>query len=95
MSAADTIEPARFAEQIKAEADRIRSNLNLVRFQTHFEVQFGNSPTEDTAAVAEFLSAMEMHSTLRKYQAKHGLVVPEVAKVEPPSKPKSSQGELF
>jgi DNA polymerase-1 len=95
LAAADTIEPARFAEQIKAEADRIRSNLNLVRFQTHFEVQFGNSPTEDTAAVAEFLSAMEMHSTLRKYQAKHGLVVPEVAKVEPPSKPKSSQGELF
>ena len=95
LAAADTIEPARFAEQIKAEADRIRSNLDLVRFQTHFEVELGSSVTEDTTAVAEFLLAMEMHSTLRRYQTKHGLVSPEVVKVEPPAKPKPSQGELF
>jgi DNA polymerase-1 len=95
LSAADTIEPARFAEQIKAEADRIRSNLDLVRFQTHFDLELGDGVSEDTTAVVEFLSSMEMHSTLRRYQAKHGLISPEVEKVEPPKKTKPSQGELF
>jgi DNA polymerase-1 len=95
LAAADTIEPARFAEQIKAEADRIRSNLDLVRFQTHFDFELGNSPKENTAAVSEFLLEMEMHSTLRKYQAKHGLETTEVKNPEPPKKSKPSQGELF
>jgi len=67
----------------------------LVRFKTHFEVELGNSPIEDTAAVIEFLSAMEMHSTLRRYQAKHGLIIPEAPKAAPTPKPKPSQGELF
>lgn len=95
LAAADTIEPVRFAEQIKTEADRIRSNLNLVRFQTHFEVELGGSVIEDTTAVAEFLLSMEMHSTLKRYQAKHGLISSEVPKVDPPKKTKPSQGELF
>ncbi len=93
--AADAIEPARFAEQVKTEADRIRSNLSLVRFQTHFDFEIGEMPAEDKEGVANFLSSMEMHSTLRRYQQKHGLSTAVETKPEPPVKPKSVQGDLF
>ena len=92
---ADAIETARFAEQVKSEADRIRSNLSLVRFQTHFDFEIGEMPTEDKSGVADFLSAMEMHSTLRRYQQKHGVASAPEAKPTPPLKPKSLQGDLF
>ncbi len=104
LSATDTIEPERFREQIKTEAERIRGNLKLVTFQTDFAFEPGLPVTEDISATEAFLMEMEMHSTLRRYQSKHGravapepalprLVVPPVKKSSPPAEP--SQGELF
>jgi DNA polymerase-1 len=104
LAAADTLQPERFREQVKAEAERIRGNLTLVTFRTDFDFEPGQSVREDVAAVEAFLAEMEMHSTLRRYQAKHGRasVVPEPApkSVDAP-KPKAKptddtqQGELF
>jgi DNA polymerase-1 len=104
LAAVDTIEPARFREQIQADADRIRSNLSLVRFKTDFAFEPGDIPAEDVSGVAAFLEAMEMHSTLRRYQAKHGLAGGSEKTVEPVAKPPvpkakpaagPEQGELF
>ena len=106
LAAADTLQPERFREQVKAEAERIRGNLKLVTFRTDFEFSPGAPVVEDVAAVEAFLAEMEMHSTLRRYQAKHGRAVaavePPVRPVEaPPPKPKAKpapdarQGELF
>jgi DNA polymerase-1 len=104
LSAADVLQPERFREQVKAEADRIRSNLQLVTFRTDFEFDPGEPVAEDIAAVEAFLIGMEMHSTLRRYQAKHGRAIsaPE-SPVKPAEAPKSNpkpsadprQGELF
>jgi DNA polymerase-1 len=104
LAAADTLQPERFREQVKAEAERIRGNLKLVTFQTDFEFSPGQPVAEDVAAVEAFLGEMEMHSTLRRYQSKHGRpsVDPEPAvkpveaskpKAKPPSD--AQQGELF
>lgn len=104
LAAGATIEPARFREQIQAEADRIRSNLSLVRFKTDFAFEPGDAPVEDISGVVAFLEAMEMHSTLRRYQTKHGLAGGSEKTAEPvakPSAPKAKpavgpeQGELF
>jgi DNA polymerase-1 len=105
LAAAESIEPARFREQVKAEAERIRANLSLVRFRTDFAFEPGQAPTEDIKAVAAFLEAMEMHSTLRRYLGRHGLAAaaePETQVSAKPSaapKPKPAvgpeQGELF
>ncbi len=104
LAAGETIEPARFREQIQAEADRIRSNLSLVRFKTDFAFEPGDAPAEDISGVVAFLEAMEMHSTLRRYQAKHGLAGGSEKTVEPVAKPSApkvkpaagpEQGELF
>jgi DNA polymerase-1 len=104
LGAVETIEPARFREQIKSDADRIRSNLSLVRFKTDFAFEPGAIPAEDIRGVAAFLEAMEMHSTLRRYQAKHGLAPlpekaaePAVKAPAPKAKPAAGpeQGELF
>ncbi len=104
LGAVATIEPERFREQIQADADRIRSNLSLVRFKTDFAFEPGDVPMEDVSGVAAFLEAMEMHSTLRRYQAKHGLSVgqekpsePTIRPPTPPAKPAPGpeQGELF
>ena len=104
LGAVETIEPARFREQIQADADRIRSNLSLVRFKTDFAFEPGDVPMEDVSGVAAFLEAMEMHSTLRRYQAKHGLAPgsetgtePAVKPAAPKAKPATGpeQGELF
>ena len=104
LAAADTLQPERFREQVMAEAERIRGNLKLVTFQTDFEFSPGQPVAEDIAAVEAFLAEMEMHSTLRRYQAKHGRAA---AAHEPPPqapdapKPKAKppadaqQGELF
>jgi len=94
----------RFRDQIQAEADRIRSNLSLVRFKTDFVLELGDAPAEDIGGVAAFLEAMEMHSTLRRYQAKHGLAGGSEKTAEPVAKPPApkakpaagpEQGELF
>ena len=104
LAAGATIEPARFREQITAEADRIRSNLSLVRFKTDFAFEPGDAPAEDVRGVVAFLEAMEMHSTLRRYQAKHGLAGGSEKTAEPDAKPPApkakpaagpEQGELF
>jgi DNA polymerase-1 len=104
LAAADTLQPERFREQVKAEAARIRANLKLVTFQTDFEFTPGAPVAEDVAGVEAFLAEMEMHSTLRRYQAKHGRAeaVPEPAPLaKEASKPKAKpaadarQGELF
>lgn len=102
LAAAETLQPERFREQVKAEAERIRGNLTLVTFRTDFDFEPGQPVSEDVAAVEFFLEEMEMHSTLRRYQAKHGRIVSEAAPkpIETP-KPKakpaddSRQGELF
>ena len=106
LAAADRLQPERFREQVKAEAERIRGNLKLVTFRTDFEFSPGQPVAEDVAAVEAFLAEMEMHSTLRRYQAKHGRAVAapepaappaEVAKPKPKAKPAADaqQGELF
>ncbi len=103
LGAAETLEPERFRDQVKAEADRIRTNLTLVRFKTDFAFEPTVSPAEDVAGVVTFLVAMEMHSTLRRYQTKHGLAPPSAPVAPQPvlrEKPKPTalgpeQGELF
>jgi len=101
LAAVESIQPERFREQIRTEADRIRGNLKLVTFQTDFPFEPGDQPAEDVDGVIDFLGEMEMHSTLRRYQVKHGRkesplpsVVPKaVSKSSPPAEPR--QGELF
>jgi DNA polymerase-1 len=104
LAAADTMQPERFREQVKAEADRIRSNLKLVTFQTDFEFTPGQPVAEDIAGVEAFLVEMEMHSTLRRYQSKHGRATtapepsaPPIEVPKPKAKPPADaqQGELF
>lgn len=104
LAAADTLQPERFREQVKAEASRIRGNLKLVTFQTDFAFDPGVPVAEDIGAVEAFLAEMEMHSTLRRYQAKHGrsAAAPEpsaspVVAPKPKAKPSADaqQGELF
>jgi len=106
LAAADTLQPERFREQVKAEAERIRGNLKLVTFQTDFEFDPGQPVAEDIAAVEAFLVEMEMHSTLRRYQARHGRATTspeptaqpiEVLKPKPKVTPPADaqQGELF
>ena len=93
LGAGDTLQPERF-----------RGNLKLVTFRTDFEFSPGHPVAEDIAGVETFLSEMEMHSTLRRYQSKHGRATaepePSVPPIEAPKpKPKppgdAQQGELF
>jgi DNA polymerase-1 len=96
LAAADRIEPARFSESIKTEAERIRANLSLVRFQTHFGFAVDELPKENVSAVVDFLSSMEMHATLRRYKERHGLAMTDDVKpIERRSPPSATQGELF
>ena len=102
LAAADTLQPERFREQVKAEAERIRGNLRLVTFRTDFAFDPGSPVAEDIAGVEAFLSEMEMHSTLRRYQSKHGkdsaaLAAEAAPQAKPKAKPATDaqQGELF
>jgi DNA polymerase-1 len=100
LSAADALQPERFREQVKAEAERIRGNLRLVTFRTDFHFDPGSPVAEDVAGVEAFLAEMEMHSTLRRYQSKRGKAAGETEaapKVAPKAKPApdAQQGELF
>ncbi len=106
LAAADTLQPERFREQVKAEAGRIRGNLRLVTFRTDFEFDPGSPVSEDVAGVEAFLAEMEMHSTLRRYQSKLGKasagpVPAPAAEAAPKAKSKAKpvtdaqQGELF
>jgi DNA polymerase-1 len=94
LGATDSLQPERFREQVKAEADRIRSNLQLVTFRTDYAFAWDEPPQEQPEAVAEFLTQMEMTSTLRRYLGKAAPM--ERAPSPQPPKPKSAeQGELF
>ncbi len=106
LAAADRLEPVRFREQVRAEADRIRANLDLVTFRTDYELDLGEAPVEDVEGVERFLGEMEMHATLRRYRARHGRDAADNASVSAPSVPQKSpkppepsggsvQGELF
>jgi DNA polymerase-1 len=104
LAAADRLQPERFREAVKAEADRLRANLGLVTFRTDFAFEPGEPAVEQIAEVEAFLTRMEMTATLRRYQAKHGRAAaspetspppptPRPAKPTPPADP--TQGELF
>ena len=104
LGAADILQPERFREQVKAEAERIRGNLRLVTFRTDFEFDPGTPVAEDIPGVEAFLAEMEMHSTLRRYQTKHGrspsapepsAEAPPKPKAKAPPAPDARQGELF
>lgn len=102
LAAADRLEPARFREQVQAEAARIRANLGLVTFRTDFELSLGDPVAEDVPGVTAFLERMEMHATLRRYRAAQGATEePSPAPPAPrrPAKPAEptgpAQGELF
>ena len=73
-------------------------------FRTDFEFEPGSPVAEDVTGVEAFLAEMEMHSTLRRYQTKHGrasTTPAEAPKADPAPKPKTKpapdaqQGELF
>ncbi|MFM7398829.1 MAG: 5'-3' exonuclease H3TH domain-containing protein [Verrucomicrobiota bacterium] len=106
LAAADRLEPARFRDQVRAEADRIRANLDLVTFRTDYELDLGEAPAEAVGGVERFLDEMEMQATLRRYRARHGKDAPEKAPApKSAAKPGSAsparagegpeQGELF
>lgn len=104
LASADRIEPERFREQVRSEAGRIRSNLDLVTFRTDYELDLGPAPAEDVEGVEKFLAEMEMQATLRRYRARHGKEASEkepgpqdVIRPERPSRPAAGprQGELF
>lgn len=106
LGAADRLEPARFRDQVRAEAGRIRANLDLVTFRTDYELDLGEAPAEDVGGVERFLDEMEMQATLRRYRARHGKDAPEKAPApksaaKPGSAPPAragegpEQGELF
>jgi DNA polymerase-1 len=106
LGADETLQPERFREQVKAEAERIRGNLKLVTFRTDFEFSPGQPVAEDIDGVEAILVEMEMHTTLRRNQTKHGRASSAPDPVAPPSevskpKPKpqppadAQQGELF
>lgn len=83
LRAADRLEPARFRDQVRAEADRIRANLGLVRFKTDFAVELGAPPARDAAALEAYLSAMGMEGTLKTFRRREA------------ERAAKAQGELF
>lgn len=83
LRAADRIEPARFREQVAAEAGRIRGNLELVRFKTDFSVELGPPPARDPAALEAYLAAMGMEGTLKTFRRREA------------ERAAKAQGELF
>ncbi|MEY3958602.1 MAG: polymerase thermostable [Verrucomicrobiota bacterium] len=103
LAAAGRLEPERFREMVRTEADRIRTNLGLVTFRTDYDLDLGEAPSEDHAGVESFLQSMEMQSTLKRYRARQGGgaapqssspdKTPPVKKSGPADRP--AQGELF
>lgn len=83
LAAAATLEPARFREQVAAEADRIRVNLGLVRFKDDYPFDLSARPARNHAALEAFLAEMGMEGTLK------------AAKRREAERAAKAQGELF
>lgn len=83
LAAASTLEPARFREQVVAEADRIRVNLGLVRFKDDYPFDPAQRPSRDPAALEAFLLEMGMEGTLK------------AARRRDAERAAKAQGELF
>ena len=91
-------------DQVKAEAARIRTNLELVTFRTDFDFEPGTPATEDVAGVEAFLGRMEMLATLRRYRSARGAApaeptepteAPPKKRAKPAEPADPAQGELF
>ena len=104
LAAAERLQPERFREQVKAEAARIRTNLELVTFRTDFDFEPGTPATEDVAGVEAFLGRMEMLATLRRYRTARGAApaepteptdAPPKKRAKPAEPADPAQGELF
>lgn len=83
LAAAATLEPARFRDQVAAEADRIRVNLGLVRFKDDYPFDPAQRPARDPAALEAFLLEMGMEGTLK------------AARRRDAERAAKAQGELF
>ena len=83
LAAADRLEPARFREQVVAEANRIRINLGLVRFKDDyvFDVEARAKAADDQ--LEAFLVSMDMHASAK------------AAKRRAAERAAKAQGELF
>lgn len=83
LAAADRLEPARFREQVVAEAARIRINLGLVRFKEDYPFDPAERGRPDDAGLEAFLAGMDMHASAK------------VAKRRAAERAARAQGELF
>jgi DNA polymerase-1 len=83
LAAADRLEPARFREQVSAEADRIRVNLDLVRFKDDHPFDPTVRAVIDATGLDAFLASMDMDGTLK------------AAKKRAAERAAKAQGELF
>ena len=83
LAAADRLEPARFREQVVAEAARIRINLGLVRFKDDYPFDPAERARPDDDGLEAFLAGMDMHASAK------------VAKRRAAERAARAQGELF
>ena len=83
LAAAERLEPARFREQVAAEAARIRINLGLVRFKDDFPFDPAERGASDPDALESYLAAMDMQSSAK------------VARKRAAERAAKAQGELF
>lgn len=83
LAAADTLEPARFREQVVAEANRIRINLSLVRFKEDYTFDVETRAQAADNQLEEFLITMDMHASAK------------AAKRRAAERAATAQGELF
>lgn len=83
LRAASRLEPARFREQVAAEAARIRGNLGLVRFKDDFPLELGPPPPREPAALEAYLASMGMEGTLKTFRRREA------------ERAAKAQGELF
>ena len=83
LAAAYRLEPARFREQVVAEAARIRINLGLVRFKDDYPFDPAERARPDDGGLEAFLAGMDMHASAK------------VAKRRAAERAARAQGELF
>lgn len=83
LAAAPALEPARFRDQVAAEAARIRTNLGLVRFKDDYPFDPSQRPARDPAGLEAFLAEMGMDGTLKAARRREA------------ERAAKAQGELF